>query len=152
MSILTWRHASRDRMADHAQAESLRWAWRQSCIGAGVSLPIENPVAGSMFRTPEITTLSLGPPVTLTVRCLEGTVPAQIRRASHLIAPHLGGITLRVVDRGFGWAVVTVLDHDPLDGVLPLHLPRPDHRILIGRDEGGDEITEDWTRQAHTVV
>jgi hypothetical protein len=82
----------------------------------------------------------LGPPLRLTVRMLEGQVPAQLGRVGHLIAPHLGGVALRVVDRGFGWAIVTMLTTDPLAATHPLALDRGHAELLLGRDEGVQDI------------
>lgn len=133
-------------------ADRLRWQFRQACIGAGVAIAVDAPVAGTGWHTPEVVQVQLGPPARLTVRMVPGQIPADLQRAGLLIAPHLDGVMLRVEDRGHGFATVTVLDHDPLSGVLALRLPRPDRRVLIGRDEGGNEIIEDWRRAPHTIV
>lgn len=141
-----------ERWAEHDLIESLRWAFREACIGGGVALAVDSPVAGTSQRTPEVTRVQLGPPVRLTVRMLPGQIPAALTRVGPLIAPHLGGVGMRVTDRGHGWALVDVLDSDPLDGVLPLHMPGSGPGVLIGRDEGGVELVEDWRRGAHTIV
>lgn len=104
------------------------------------------------YRTPTVAHVELGPPTRLTVRMPEGQVPAALRKAGHLIAPHVGGVALRVVDRGHGWGVVTVLTEDPLAGALPLHLPRTEPGVLLGRGEDGLEVVEDFRRGAHTIV
>ncbi len=130
----------------------LRWQFRQACIGSGVAIAVDAPIAGTGWHTPEVTRVQLGPPVRLTVRMVPGQIPAALQRAGLLVAPHLGGVMIRVEDRGHGFAVVTVLDHDPLAGVLELRLPRPDRRVLLGRDEGGSEITEDWRVAPHMVI
>lgn len=150
---LAGRRAHRDaRWAEHEIRGALAWAFRQACAGAGVSLAVDAPVAGTSVRTPEVTNIELGPPVRLTVRMLPGQVPEHLARVGRLIAPHLGGVALRVVDRGFGWALVTVLTVDPLAGVLPLRLPRSGPGVLIGRTEDGADLVEDWRRGAHTIV
>jgi hypothetical protein len=147
-----WRRARRvDRWADQQLVDTLVWAFRQACIGAGVCLAVDGPIAGTGYRTPEITNVELGPPLRMTVRMLEGTVPAALSRVGHLIAPHLGGVALRVLDRGFGWALVTVLTVDPLAATLPL---APDLRhagVLLGRDEGGQDILAEPADLPHTV-
>lgn len=127
-----------DRWLDEELAAALRWAFRQAVIGAGLALAVDAPIAGTAYRTPEVTNVELGPPLRMTVRMCEGQVPAQLARIGHLIAPHLGGLALRVVDRGFGWAVVTVLTTDPLAGVL--ELPVLERGVLLGRDEGGIDL------------
>lgn len=132
--------------------DRLRWQFRQACIGAGVAIAVDAPVAGTGWHVPEVCRVELGPPARLTVRMVPGQVPAALQRAGLLIAPHLDGVMLRVTDRGHGFATVTVLDHDPLAGTLPLRLPRRDGRVLIGRDEGGHEITEDWRSAPHTII
>lgn len=152
MTILDVWTRRRNRWADTQLVDSLLWSFRQACIGAGVCLTVDSPVAGTGFRTPMVTDVRLGPPLQLTVRMLEGTVPAALQRAGLLIAPHIGGVALQVADRGHGWAVVEVLTIDPLAGVLPLHLPRRGGGVLIGRDEAGLELVEDWHRGAHTIV
>jgi S-DNA-T family DNA segregation ATPase FtsK/SpoIIIE len=146
-----YRCTREERWAQHELQESLRWAFREACIGCGVAIAVDAPVAGTGFRTPEVTNIDLGPPTRFTVRMLPGQVPTQLQRAGLLIAPHLGGVALRVEDRGLGWAIVTVLDVDPLTGVLPLQLPRIQTGLLIGRDEGGQEILADPIDWPHTI-
>lgn len=146
-----WR-TRHDRWADTELREQMRWTFREACIAAGVAVAVDAPVAGTGWHTPEVTRIDLGPPVRMTVRMLPGQVPAALSRVGLLIAPHLGGVALRVRDRGHGWAVVTVLDVDPLDGVLPLDLPRTAPGVLIGRDEGGNDLAQDWRDTAHTIV
>jgi hypothetical protein len=130
----------RDRWAEHEQIEEIKWSFRQACVGAGVSLSVDGPIAGTSVRTPSVTNLQLGPPIRLTVMMLPGQVPDQLRYAAHLIAPHLGGKALRVEDRGHGWCLVTLLAEDPLDGVLSLRFPSSGNGVLIGQDENGDAI------------
>ncbi|QJY46945.1 FtsK/SpoIIIE domain-containing protein [Pseudonocardia broussonetiae] len=151
MTLLDWHHRRTDRVANYEFAASMRWAFRQACIGAGVCLAVDSPIAGTSFRTPEVTNVELGTPLRMTVRMLEGTVPAALARAGHLIAPHLGGVALRVADRGFGWAVVTVLTSDPLAGSLELP-PSPRAGVLLGRDEGGENLEVDPVELPHLIV
>jgi S-DNA-T family DNA segregation ATPase FtsK/SpoIIIE len=151
VTILDWRRRSLDRIADEEEREAIKWAFRQSCVGAGVALAVDSPIAGTSWRTPEIVEVRLGSSVGLTVRMLEGQVPAQLARVGRLIAPHLGGVALRVADRGFGWAVVTVLASDPLVDPLPLDLTR--RGLLVGRDEGGQDVAVDHPRDLpHLIV
>jgi hypothetical protein len=152
VTLLDTFHRRRDYRDDVAQVDAIVAVFREACVGAQLGIAIDSPIAGTSIRTPEVSYVVLGPPVQLTIRMPPGMVPASVQRAGPLIAPHLGGVQLRVQDRGRGWAVVTVLNTDPLDGVLPLHLPRPAHNVLIGRDEGGVELVEDWHRGAHTIV
>ncbi|OJY53541.1 hypothetical protein [Pseudonocardia sp. 73-21] len=152
MSVASWARHRRDRWADVALVDALVWSFREACIGAGVAQAVDAPIAGTGFRAPEITHVELGPPVRLTVRMPPGMVPAALRRAGPLVAPHLGGVALRVTDRGHGWALVDVLTVDPLADYVPLHLPRTGPAVLIGRGEDGLDITEDWRRGAHTIV
>jgi hypothetical protein len=152
VSILDWPTRRRDRWADEIRREELRWSFREACIGCGCAVAVDGPVAGTGYRAPAVTFVRLEPTVQLTVRMPEGMVPAQLQRVGLLIAPHVGGVQLRVQDRGHGWAVVEILDHDPLAGVLPLELPRRSRAVLIGRDEGGTELVEDWRKGAHTIV
>jgi S-DNA-T family DNA segregation ATPase FtsK/SpoIIIE len=90
-------------------------------------------------------------PRTLTVRMLEGQIPAALSRVGHLIAPHLDGVALRVVDRGFGWAIVTVLHEDPLAATLPLDLDEHRAGVMLGRDEGGQEVLAHPAELPHTI-
>lgn len=130
-----WRAARDDLWASQQLRDALKWAFRDAAIGAGLGLSVDAPVAGTSQRTPTVTNIDLGPPTRFTVRMLGGQVPAQLARVGRLIAPHLGGIGLRVTDRGHGWALVELLTVDPLAVVVPLLLPRPD--ILLGRLEDG---------------
>jgi hypothetical protein len=146
-----WRRRS-DRVVEHEMRESLRWSFRQACIGSGVCLAVDAPVAGTSYRTPAVTNIVLGSPLRMTVRMLEGQVPAQLGRAGYLIAPHLGGVALRVQDRGFGWAIVDVLTVDPLAAVLPLEREGESPSVLLGRDEGGQDVTVDPVDLPHMIV
>jgi hypothetical protein len=58
----------------------MRWAFREACVGAGVALPVDAPVAGALMRGPEVTRVDLGPPVRLTVHMLPGQLPEQLAR------------------------------------------------------------------------
>ncbi|MDN5856881.1 MAG: hypothetical protein L0K86_29395 [Actinomycetia bacterium] len=149
MSLFTRRSA---RWADHEYRAEIAAVFRAACIGAGVAQLVDGPVAGTTHRAPEVTHIGLGgPSLRLTVRMLPGQEPAQLARVGRLIAPHLGGLALRVTDRGHGWALVDVLTADPLAGVVPLVLPRPDRRVLIGRTENGAALAQDWRAGAHTI-
>lgn len=151
MTMLDWRRRSMQRTADHDDREAVRWAFRQSCIGAGVVLAVDAAIAGTGWRAPEVVDVQLGPPLRMTVRMCEGMIPAQLARAGRLIAPHLGGVALRVADRGFGWAGVTVLRTDPLEETLPLELTR--RGIVLGRDEGDQLVIVDHPRDLpHMIV
>ena len=152
MSLFAGFRRRDDRWADKELVDSLVWSFREACIGAGVSLAVDARIAGTGYRTPEVTYVQLGPPVRLTVRMLPGQVPAQLQKVGRLIAPHLGGLALRVEDRGHGWALVTVLTVDPLAGTLPLHVDAAPLRVLLGRDEDGQGIDVDPLRLPHTIV
>lgn len=154
MSFLDDYRRRDDRWAAHQLAESLRWTFREACIGAGVSVAVDGAIAGTSVRTPEVTHVDLGPPVRMTVRMLPGQLPEHLRRVSRLIAPHLGGVALRVVDRGHGWGTVTVLTADPLAGTVPL--PGPVRSALeplsLGRGEDGDPVAVRLGSAAHLIV
>ena len=82
---------------------------------------MDAPISGTAFSTPEVASVRLGSPLSLTVRMLPGTTPDQLTRVGRRIAPALGGMALRVEDRGHGWCIVTVLAVDPLAaGTVPL--------------------------------
>jgi S-DNA-T family DNA segregation ATPase FtsK/SpoIIIE len=150
MSILTWRRDSLDRMASYEQAEEIRWVFREACRGAQVGIPVDNPIAGTAWSAPRVTSVSLGPPLTLRVQMPPGTEPAQLRRAGRLIAPHLYGRVLRVTDLGNAWCQVTVITRDPLDDPLPLNLSEPG--LLLGRAEDGDLVELDHLRDLPHVI
>jgi len=152
MTLLDAFHNRAARWTEHQLRQELRWAFRDACIGAGVAQAVDAPIAGTSQRAPEVTRIELGDPVRIVARMPPGMVPDQLTRAGRLIAPHLGGIALRVTDRGHGWALVDVLTTDPLAAVLPLQLPRRGAGVLIGRTEFGEDLVEDWRRGAHSIV
>src|SRR4051794_26218696 len=84
VTVLDWCRRSRERVTDHEQREALRWAFRESCVGAGVALAVDGPVAGSGYRALEVVQIVLGPPVRITARMPEGMIPAQLARAGRL--------------------------------------------------------------------
>lgn len=144
-----WRRRRDDRWADHERRLEVVWTFREACIGAGLSQAVDAPVAGTSHRAPDVTRVDLGPPLRMTVRMLPGQLPEHLAAVGRRIAPHLGGIALRVSDRGQGWALVDVLDRDPL--VVPLPL-RPGRGVLIGRGEDGDELRVDPLDLPHMIV
>jgi hypothetical protein len=152
MTILGRVRQHHDDAADAAIVDGIAGAFREACMGAQLGVPVDGPVAGSGMLTPNITFIDLRAPVRLTVRMPGGMVPGQLRSVGHLIAPHLGGVDLRVVDRGHGWALVTILTEDPLAEVLPLVLPRAGGSVLFGRTEDGSELAEDFRKGAHTIA
>jgi hypothetical protein len=152
MSVLQIRSRRRDRTVDEALVDALCWSFREACAGVGVCQAVDAPIAGTSVRTPEVTHVRLGPPCQLTVRMLPGQLPSALARVGRQIGPHLGGIGLRVEDRGHGWAIVTVLTEDPLAGVFALDLPVPGTGITIGLGEDGLPLVEDWRHGAHTIV
>lgn len=143
-----------ERWADHELQTAMRWAFREACVGAAVSLAVDAPISGTSVRTPEVTHVDPGPPARLTVRMLPGQLPEHLSRVGRLIAPHLGGVALRVQDRGFGWAIVTVLTVDPLTGTVPRPPPAASalHPLMVGRGEDGRQLAVELGSAAHLII
>jgi S-DNA-T family DNA segregation ATPase FtsK/SpoIIIE len=138
--------------AHQEECTALVGVFRDALINNKVAEKIDGVVSGNAWRTPAVTSISLGPPVQMTVRMLPGMLPADIAAVGARIAPSLGGKQLRVTDHGHGWCTVLVLDHDPLAATLPLVLPRPNRTVLLGRTENGDDVEQDWHTTAHSVI
>ncbi|WP_075315418.1 hypothetical protein [Pseudonocardia sp. Ae707_Ps1] len=66
--------------------------------------------------------------------------------------PHLGAAALRVQPVGRIHARIELLDADPLTGTVALQLPAAPGRVVLGRDEGARELTQDWADLAHMIV
>ena len=128
------RRARRDADDRWRLAQGLAWAWRDAAIGAGVGRSIAT-VSGPTEIAPKVTRVSLGPPTTLTVQLLPGQLVTDLRRAAPRLAPHLGATALRIESRGLAWAVVTLLDADPLGDTY--RTPGGDGPALIGMTEAG---------------
>lgn len=144
-----FRRRDETQTADIELREALKWSFRDACVGAGVSRAVDSPIAGTSVRTPRVTNVQLAlSPVRLTVQLIPGMGPEELARAGRLIAPHLGGIALRVTDRGHGWVLVDILTTDPLAGS---HTTIPwVSGIYLGRDEHGQDVTV--PELPHTLV
>lgn len=151
MSTMTRRLARREYALDAAEADGLIWAWRQACEGAGLCTSVETPT-GPTISVPRLVDIVLGPPTVLIAQLLPGQVAADVRRAGYRMAGHLGAVVLRVERHGLQHVRVELLAADPLDGLLPLHLPRRAPGVLLGLGEDGIPVVEDWHRGAHTII
>lgn len=140
-----------DRAVDEREADALWWAWRRSCEGAELCTQVET-ATGPTVVVPEVVEMVLGPPTTLLVKLLPGQLIGDVRRAALRLAPHLGAAALRVQPVGRIHARIELLDADPLTGTVALQLPAAPGRVLLGRDEGARELTQDWADLAHTIV
>ena len=138
---------------DHQEyINRVAWEFRQACIGAGVALAVDAPVAGTGWTTPRIAFIEYGNghPLRIMCRMPPGWIPSMLRDAGRLIAPHLGGRMLRVVDKGEGWADVRILIADPLDTPLGLDLDAPG--ILLGRTENNDVLSIPHPRELPHII
>lgn len=144
----------RDRWAHYVHCREIDSAWREACLGAGVGVAVDAPIAGTGHRTPKLTSIRLGPPVSLTVQLCPGMTAGDIARAGRRIAPYLGGVDLRVADRGHGWAVVDVLATDPLaDALAGVRRVRTVYEPLrLGVDEHGRDLPLSLVDAAHVVM
>lgn len=154
MSLLDWHHHRSDRRTATELRAEIATAFREACVGAGVSLAVDAPIAGTSHRTPEVTHVDLGPPVRLTVRMLPGQLPEQLARAGRRIAPHLGGLALRVTDRGHGWALVDLLVVDPLAAAVPRARPVASalHPLELGHGEDARPVLVDLAATTHLIA
>lgn len=154
MTLLDSFRTRGPRWVDQQLRDDLRWAFRQACIGSGVAQAVDAPIAGTSHRAPEVTHVDLGPPARLTVRMLPGQLPEHLAAAGRRIAPHLGGIALRVTDRGHGWALVDVLTVDPLAGVVPHASPVGSalHPLTLGHGEDHRPVLLDLAAMTHVIV
>lgn len=147
------RRSRRERHHDHRDASALAWAWREACEGAGLCRSVDT-VSGATVITPKVTGVRLGPPARLMVALQPGQLIADVRAAAYRIAPSLGGVALRVEPRGLTHAAVTVLDRDPLAGLVEPVPPVPTALapLTLGVDEGGDRAVLDLASAAHVIV
>ena len=127
-------------------------SWHAACSGAGLVRNVQT-VSGLTEVTPRVSLVVLGPPVRLSVELPAGLLADDIRAAAPRIAPHLGVAGLRVEPRGHGeWAVVTLLDHDPVGDTYCLPPGPLTGPVLLGRDEHGEDVTADPLDLGHIVV
>src|SRR5690606_26169680 len=128
-------------LLDEFEVDEIVTRWARACEGAGLVREVQT-VSGPTVLPPRIVHVVLGPPRVLSVHLQPGMTVADIREAAPRIAPHMGAIGLRVEPRGLGeWAVVTLLDSDPLD--TSVSVPRPsaaDAPVLLGQGEDGAGI------------
>ncbi|MDN5748286.1 MAG: hypothetical protein L0H64_07235 [Pseudonocardia sp.] len=140
-----------DRAADEREADALWWAWRQACEGTGLGNQVDT-ATGATTVVPEVVEIVLGPPTILMVKLMPGQLIGDVRREAGRLAPHLGAAALRVQLVGRIHVRVELLDADPLDGTLPLDLPVAGDGVVLGRDEGGRDLVQDWADLAHAIV
>jgi hypothetical protein len=150
MSVLGSYRADRyERESAHAMSTDLSDRWRQAAIGSGTCLQVDT-ASGPTQVPPKVTRVHAGH--RFDVALPPGMIADDLRQNARRLAAGMNSAMLRIIDRGPLLATVVLLDHDPLDGVLPLDLPQPDRRILLGVGEDGAAILEDLHRSAHTIV
>lgn len=153
MTVLdAWRRRA-DRHADRADADGLRWAWRQACEGAGLSRTVQT-VTGPTVSTPKVDRVEPGPPVVLVVRLLAGQVPDDVRAVAWRLAGALGARMLRVSPRGLSHVRVELLTVDPLAAVVELP-PGNDacaRGLLLAVDDTGAQVRAELAELPHVVV
>lgn len=137
--------------ADEREADALWWSWRQACEGAELGRQVDT-ATGTTTVVPEVVEIVLGPPTVLMVKLLPGQLIGDVRRAAGRLAPHLGAAALRVQLVGRIHVRVELLAADPLDGTLGLELPPTPGWVVLGWDEGGRELVQDWADVAHALV
>lgn len=149
----SFRPRQRPGWVDAERVQELRWSFRQACIGVGVCQAVDGVIAGTSYRTPEVTNVDLGPPTRMTVRMLPGQLPAELAAAGRQLAPHLGAAMLRVKDRGHGWAIVQLLSRDPLGGTVPVPPPVASVHdpLTLGRGEDGRPVQLELAGAAHLI-
>src|SRR5690606_6814560 len=146
-------------LLDEFEVDEIVTRWARACEGAGLVREVQT-VSGPTVMPPRIVHVVLGPPRVLSVHLQPGMTVADVRQAAPRIAPHMGAYGLRVEPRGLGeWAVVTLLDSDPLAdtyraevvdygpillGVAGhgrrVELPRLSHSILAGSTGSGKSV------------
>jgi len=108
----TQKRAAAEQVAD------LKWRWRCACEGTPLANFVYTP-SGVTKAVPQITTIELGPPVTLTVRVRLGLGPADFITAAPSIALALGVAALDVVEMNPRWLLRVVLRSEPLATMTP---------------------------------
>ncbi|MBW0114934.1 hypothetical protein [Pseudonocardia abyssalis] len=131
--------------------DEIAYSWVRACEGAGLTREVQT-VTGPTVIVPALVHIVLGPPRVLTVRLQPGMTVQDVRSLAARIAPHMHAHGLRVEPRGTGeWAVVTLLDADPLALTVPMSY-RDDGRTLLGRLDTGTDLVQDMRKEAHTIV
>jgi S-DNA-T family DNA segregation ATPase FtsK/SpoIIIE len=153
VSIATWRNRRTDRQIDQAEVDRLTWAWRAAAAGSGIGRTVPT-VTGPTTSVPRLTSVTLGPPVVLMVQLLPGQLVADVRAASYRLAGALGAVALRIEARGLEYVRVELLAVDPLADVLRLDLDglRGTPAVVLGRDEGGMDVTADVAAWPHVLL
>jgi hypothetical protein len=144
------RDQDRERAALAAELAD-RWRWvvqgtaaaRHGASGAGIPVTSVPTVVGVDLGAPP-------DPIVLTVRLLAGQVPADLIAVGRRIAEGMACAAIRVRPFRPGYVLVALLLVDPLLEPLPLDLRAPG--ILIGRDEGGEELRVDPVDLPHLIV
>lgn len=137
--------------ADVAEVDSLTWAWHRACANTGLGNEVST-VTGPTMSTPKLVHVVLGPPIVLTVQLLPGQLPEDFVPVARRVAAALGARRLRVTPQGLQHVRVELLLEDPLDATLPLVLDPPGVGVLLGRDEGGQDILVDPADLPHVAV
>ena len=130
----------------------MTWAWREACRGTAVGRTVSTPT-GPTDVTPRLVSLALGPPTVLMALMLPGQVVTDYRAVAHRLAGHLGAAALRIEPRGLQHVRLELLASDPLAGVLEvadLTVTHPE--VVLGRGEGGEDITADVTGWPHALL
>ena len=142
----------REVLRTQAFVDEIVASWHSACSGAGLVRHVQT-VSGLTEVTPRVSLVVLGPPVRLSIELPAGLLADDIRAAAPRIAPHLGVAGLRVEPRGHGErAVVTLLDRDPAGDTYCLPPGPLTGRVLLGRDEHGEDVTADPLDLGHVVV
>lgn len=136
---------------DEYEVDEIVHSWVRACEGAGLVREVST-VTGPTVIVPALVHIVLGPPRVLTVRLQPGMTVQDVRSLAPRIAPHMHAHGLRVEPRGTGeWAVVTLLDVDPLAVTVPMTYS-DNGRTVLGRLDTGADLVQDMRQEAHTIV
>jgi S-DNA-T family DNA segregation ATPase FtsK/SpoIIIE len=136
---------------EQSEVDAIVSAWVRACEGAGFVRTVDT-VTGPTIIPPGITFIVLGPPTVLTVKLQPGQTIGDLRALAPRLAPHLGCYGLRIEPRGHGeWALVTLLDQDPLSATVPMTYTT-DGTVVLGRLDTGEDLRQNLRDEAHTIV
>jgi S-DNA-T family DNA segregation ATPase FtsK/SpoIIIE len=143
----------RQRWDDDQFAESLRWAWRNACIGSGLC-NVVNTVTGPTESVPRVGAITPGPPTFFIAELLPGQIVSDVRAVAHRLAGPLGAVALRIESRGLRHIRVELLANDPLLGTVARARAVKSARtpVMIGRDEQARPVTIALESSAHLIV
>ena len=153
VTLLDWRTRRRDYRDNELAVDELVWAWRNACIGAGLSNTVQ-VASGITDVVPKIVDVTLGPPTVLIVELLPSQLASDVRGVAHRVAGSLGSVALRVEPRGLRHVRVELLAADPLVGLVERARPvsSAHQPVTIGRDEQGDPVPIALGVGAHLIV